>query len=61
MENGKACKCTHHKVIPTCIILIGLTFLLLQMNVLTVAAVGIIWPVLIIVIGVTKLAKCKCC
>ncbi len=61
MEDKKVCKCTHHKVVPTCIILIGLAFLLLQLNILTVYAVGIVWPILLIVIGVTKMVKCKCC
>lgn len=61
MENGKVCACPHHKMVPWCIILIGLTFLLGQMNILTMEAVGLIWPVLLIIIGVTKLVKCKCC
>lgn len=59
MENN--CKCTHHKVVPLCIALIGLAFLLLQLNILTSYAVGVVWPVLLIVIGVTKMIKCKCC
>lgn len=61
MENGKSCKCTHHKIIPACIALIGLVFLLGQMNILTAGAVNIIWPLLLIVIGVKKMFKCQCC
>jgi len=61
MENGQVCKCTHHKVVPLCIILIGLTFLLGQMNVLTAGFVAVAWPVLLIIIGIVKMAKCKCC
>ncbi|MGD0576746.1 MAG: hypothetical protein ABSA74_01590 [Candidatus Staskawiczbacteria bacterium] len=61
MENGKMCTCAHHKVVPACIVLIGLAFLLLQWNVLTAGAVGIIWPILLIVIGGTKMYKCGCC
>ena len=61
MEGEKTCKCVHHKVMPWCIILIGLSFLLLQLNVLTAYAVGIIWPILLIIIGVKKLMKCGCC
>jgi len=60
-EKGKMCKCTHHKIIPLCIALIGLAFLLAQINVLTAGAVAVIWPLLLIVIGVTKMVKCKCC
>jgi len=59
MENF--CKCAHHKTVPVCIILIGLTFLLFQLNILTAAAAGIIWPVLLIVVGAAKMMKCKCC
>ena len=61
MENGKVCKCKHHKLVPLCIALIGLVLLLGQLNILTAGAVGIIWPVLLIVIGVVKMVKCKCC
>jgi hypothetical protein len=61
MENGKVCKCTHHKIVPACIILIGLAFLLAQWNILTSEAVAVIWPILLIVIGGVKMAKCKCC
>jgi len=61
MENGKVCQCTHHKIIPACIALIGLVFLLGQMNILTVGAVNIIWPLLLVVIGVKKMMKCSCC
>ena len=61
MEDGKNCACGHHKIVPVCLILIGLAFLLLQLNILTASAVAIIWPILLIVIGVKKLMKCKCC
>ncbi len=57
------CKCPHHKIVPSCIALIGLAFLLLQWNILSASTVDIIWPVLLIVIGLTKLfgKGCKCC
>ena len=55
------CKCNHHKLVPACIALIGLVFLLGQWDILTASAVALIWPILLIVIGVTKLMKCKCC
>lgn len=61
MEN--MCKCGHHKVVPLCIALIGLVFLLGSINVLTAGFVNFAWPVLLIVIGLTKLVGpgCKCC
>jgi len=61
MEDKKMCKCTHHKIVPGCIALIGLVFLLGQMNVLTAGAVSLIWPIILIVIGVSKMMSCKCC
>jgi len=61
MENGKVCKCAHHKAVPVCIILIGLAFLLQTLNMMSAGAVAVIWPVLLIVIGAVKMMKCKCC
>jgi len=64
MNGGKnVCKCHHHKVVPVSIILIGIVFLLGTIGVLTMWAVNVIWPILLIVIGGTKLGSrmCKCC
>lgn len=65
MENmqspGKKCDHHHHKVTPIAILLIGLTFLLGDWGMLTAGTVGIIWPVLLIIIGGTKLMGCKYC
>jgi len=63
MDNKMVCKCPHHKVVPVCIALIGLAFLLMQWNILTATFVGLAWPILLIVIGLTKTFsnKCKCC
>jgi hypothetical protein len=59
------CKCSHHKVVPVCIALIGLVFLLGALNILSPMMVAILWPVLVIVAGLTKLSgkmgMCKCC
>ena len=63
-QGGKmVCKCNHHHVVPVAIILIGVAALLGSLNILSMWAVSIIWPVLLIVIGVMKLMgrKCKCC
>ena len=62
MENNM-CKCPHHKIVPILIILIGLTFLLGVLNILTSSFVDLAWPVLLILIGMQKLmaGKCKCC
>lgn len=63
MMKPGVCKCPHHKVMPLIIILIALAFLLKALNVLTVGTVDIIWPILLGIGGLTKLAggNCKCC
>ncbi len=63
-QGGKmVCNCGHHKVVPGAVMLIGLVFLLGTFNILTMWAVGVIWPVLLMVIGGMKMMshKCKCC
>ena len=60
-ENKMVCGCKHHKIVPICITLIGLVIFLGAINILTAGFVGIIWPVLLIIIGVMKMMKCKCC
>ena len=68
MESGNhdmTCRCTHHSVVPLCLALIGAAFLLQAMNILTPEFVGIVWPTLLLIAGLTKLASsrnmCKCC
>ena len=59
----KGCNCPHHKVMPIGIILIALTFLLGTWGIFNEGTVAVIWPVLLLIIGVTKLMgqKCSCC
>ncbi len=61
--NPTMCKCPHHKIIPLAILLIGLAFLLQAFGVLSMMTVAIIWPILLIIIGLMKLTRgmCKCC
>ena len=59
--NQGGCKCPHHKVVPVALILIGLGFLLQSLNILTASFVGLVWPILVIIIGFVKLGGCKCC
>jgi hypothetical protein len=61
MMKGKTCNCGHHKVVPILVILLGLDFLLAQLNVLTWGFVGVTWPILVIIGGIVKLNMCKCC
>ena len=63
MPQGASCKCPHHKMMPLMIVLIGLTFLLGAFNILSPMVVAVIWPILLILIGLQKMFKgmCKCC
>jgi len=58
-----SCTCFHHMIVPLCILLIGLVFLLQTLDVLSAMFVGFTWPILLIVIGLTKIfgSGCKCC
>ncbi len=60
---GEKCNCPHHKMVPLMVLLIGLTFLLGALNILSGQAVSIIWPILVIIAAGTKISssKCKCC
>ena len=62
MGKGGMCSCPHHKVVPVCIILIGLVFLAAQLNWVTMSFTAIAWPILLIVIGAGKWmgGSCKC-
>ncbi len=63
MQAGKTCSCGHHRVVPIVIILIGLDFLLGQLNVFTMNFVNVSWPILVIIAGIVKMGggNCKCC
>ena len=57
------CSCPCHKMPGVFIVLIGLTFLLGALNVLSPRAVEITWPILLILLGLKKMCRgmCKCC
>ena len=60
---GQKCSCMHHTMVPMFLILLGLIFLLNSLGVLSNATTGIIWPIVLILIGLQKIMgmKCKCC
>ena len=63
-NHGSRCKCPHHKLNGILIALIGLAFLLAHLDVIPMHVVGMIWPVLLILIGLKKSfgrGMCKCC
>ena len=57
------CNCPHHKMIPLFIFVFGLLFFLNAINVLTGAALTMLWPIVVMLAGLTKLfsSKCGCC
>lgn len=63
MGGKNMCGCPHHKAIPVLVILFGLVFLLGNWGILTWSFVGMAWPIIVIVGGLTKLTSkmCKCC
>lgn len=60
---SSGCSCPHHKMVPLFIFLIGLAFLLGNLEVVSAKTVGLVWPILLGLIGLQKLfgGKCKCC
>lgn len=63
MPQGQMCKCPHHKMVPLAIALIGLVFLLRALGALSMHTADILWPILLIAIGLQKMMRgmCKCC
>ncbi len=63
MTNGAKCACPHHKVVPLLIALFGLDFLLTNLGLITEGIRDLIWPTLITLAGLSKVAggACKCC
>ena len=60
-EASKSCKCGHHKIKPLAVILFALSWLLATTGVFSWNTLNIIWPILLIVVMIPKLANCKCC
>jgi hypothetical protein len=58
--NTKCC-CPCHKMKGLFIVAIGLVFLLGEFGVISQHAVNVAWPSLVILAGLKKLIRCKCC
>jgi hypothetical protein len=60
---GGGCGCTHHKMVPLFIIIIGVIFLLGATGNITMQWVNILWPIALILLGLQKMVggMCKCC
>lgn len=55
------CGCHCHRFNGILVALIGLDFLLGALGVLDAKVTGIVWPVLLMLIGIKKSLRCKCC
>ena len=57
------CCCPCHKMFGIFTILFGLNFLLGAFEVISAHIVSIVWPIIVILAGATKLcsSKCTCC
>ena len=65
MEKGKVCSCSHHKVFPICIIIVGILLIIGGFGWVTFSWMTweIIIGALLVIKGVMKVMrnKCKCC
>jgi hypothetical protein len=63
MNSDNKCGCVCHKMKGVFVILIGLTFLLNSMEIISSHMTSMIWPTIIIIAGVKMSLKgmCKCC
>jgi hypothetical protein len=63
MDGKNICGCPHHKMVPLFIFLIGLAFILERLAIISSSLTSLIWPVLIMLIGLQKMSggMCKCC
>ena len=63
MHNENQCSCSHHKIVPLAITLIGIVFLLGATGTLSPETVNITWPIIVIIVGLKKMMKgvCGCC
>ena len=58
-----SCECGCHHYTPIVIILFALLFLLKSMGLASSEMVGVVWPILVGLVGIIKLSehKCDCC
>lgn len=67
MEAGKGeckgkCKCPCHMMVGVLISIIGLLFILGNFEIISVKAVNMFWPIMLLLIGLKiSIVKCKCC
>jgi len=50
----------HHKIVPLCLVLIGVFFFLQALGMVSAMTVAYVWPLLLILIGLQKMCKGKC-
>ncbi len=57
---GLVCRYPYHKIVPLMLILIAFTFILQALNILDTALASMLWPVFLIIAGLTKLSGRAC-
>jgi hypothetical protein len=60
---SESCSCIHHLMVPILVVVFGLIFLLGNLDVINSSTVGLLWPIVVMVGGLTAMfgGKCKCC
>ena len=65
MQTNGTCTCNCHKgkgFKGAAVFLVGLTFLLTNTGVLTMGAANVIWPIIVMLVGIKLMSRmCKCC
>jgi hypothetical protein len=56
------CPCAHHRLFPCLVVILGIVFLLQNLYVISEETTGIVWPILVILMGAAKWfgGCCKC-
>ena len=62
-EVGSKCFCPCHSMVGVFLVLFGAVFLLRQLELISESTTEIIWPIMIILVGLKKIfkGKCPCC
>ncbi len=59
----KKCGCVHHKIVPALLVVFGSLFLLNNYGALADSTLMVMWPLVVIIAGVSKMfsGACSCC
>lgn len=60
-QKGSMCSCPHHKLGALFVMLSGVLLLLGSLGVMTTDTMLMAWSILLILFGLVKMFRCKCC